>query len=111
LSPNIASVEDDEFNIRGTFKNENEEEKSNRNSFPLHSLSHLLIKHSEQFVLLPTPEALAMNLENFKKFAENDVLSTIVTNITVEGLDQMKKISKEARDATRSEMVFIDYII
>ena len=58
-------------------------------------------KNSEQFVLLPTPEALALNLENFKLLAEKETFSTIVTNITVEGLDQMKKLSKDARDATR----------
>jgi len=84
VSPKISTMEDDEFNIRGTFKTENEEEK-------IH----------EQFVLLPTPEALALNLENFKLLAEKETFSTIVTNITVEGLDQMKKLSKDARDATR----------
>ena len=54
-------------------------------------------------MLLPTPEALAYNLEDFKRFVESDTknFSTIVTNITVDGLDEMKATSKEARDATR----------
>lgn len=59
------------------------------------------INHSEQYVLVPTPEAMAFNLHHFKSLVDNPKFSTIVTNITVDGLDEMKKTSKEARDATR----------
>ena len=58
-------------------------------------------KYLEQYVLVPTPEAMAFNLHHFKSLVDNPKFSTIVTNITVDGLDEMKKTSKEARDTTR----------
>ena len=65
-------------------------------------LGHLiLISYLEQYVLVPTPEAMAFNLHHFKSLVDNPKFSTIVTNITVDGLDEMKKTSKEARDTTR----------
>ena len=50
---------------------------------------------------MPTPEALANHLEAFKTISERGDCSIIVTNITVDGLDEMKTQSKEARDTTR----------
>ena len=65
-------------------------------------LGHLILKkYLEQYVLVPTPEAMAFNLHHFKSLVDNPKFSTIVTNITVDGLDEMKKTSKEARDTTR----------
>ena len=66
------------------------------------TLGHLILKkYLEQYVLVPTPEAMAFNLHHFKSLVDNPKFSTIVTNITVDGLDEMKKTSKEARDTTR----------
>ena len=80
-APSVEGLADDEFNIRGTFDTETEEKK--------------------QTVVVPTPDALAGNLESFKKISESGNCSIIVTNITVDGLDEMKTSSKEARDTTR----------
>ena len=55
---------------------------------------------SEQIVI-PTPEALSNYMSEMKMIVEDPKLKTIVTNITIDGLDQMKKESKEARDVTR----------
>ena len=51
--------------------------------------------------MVPTPEALANNLQEIKLIVADTKIKTIVTNITIDGLDQMKKDSREARDATR----------
>ena len=52
-------------------------------------------------IVVPTPEALANNLENMKLIVEDQIIKTIITNITFDGLDQMKKESRGARDVTR----------
>lgn len=52
-------------------------------------------------IVVPTPEALANNLQEIKLIVADTKIKTIVTNITIDGLDQMKKDSREARDATR----------
>jgi hypothetical protein len=44
---------------------------------------------------------LANNLENMKLIVEDQNIKTIITNITFDGLDQMKKESRGARDVTR----------
>ena len=59
-----------------------------------------IIRFLEQIVV-PTPEALANNLLEMKAIVSNSKLKTIVTNVTIDGLDQMKKESKPAREATR----------
>jgi len=81
LAPSIETLDDDEFNIRGTF--DTDEQKQ------------------ELVVVVPTPDALANHLESFKKISERGDCSIIVTNITVDGLDEMKSTRKEARDTTR----------
>jgi len=84
IYPALGDAHEGEFNIRGTFNAEAKDNKTN-----------------EQYVLVPTPEAMAFNLHHFKSLVDNPKFSTIVTNITVDGLDEMKKTSKEARDTTR----------
>lgn len=81
----IETLKDDEFNIRGTFEDENRTQNG--------ELSEIIV--------VPTPEALANNLAEMKLIVADAKLKTIVTNITIDGLDQMKKESREARDATR----------
>merc|ERR1712176_509591 len=81
----IYSIEDDEFNIRGTFEDE----------------SRLQNGETNEQIVIPTPEALSNYMTEMKMIVEDPKLKTIVTNITIDGLDQMKKESKEAREATR----------
>lgn len=83
IGKDIQSLEDDEFNIRGTFEDEKQNGDNNEN------------------IVVPTPEALANNLENMKLIVEDQNIKTIITNITFDGLDQMKKESRGARDVTR----------
>ena len=105
IYPALGDAHEGEFNIRGTFNAEAKDNKTNGTL--LYLIITIFLNHmhcnidSEQYVLVPTPEAMAFNLHHFKSLVDNPKFSTIVTNITVDGLDEMKKTSKEARDATR----------
>lgn len=61
--------------------------------------------------MVPTPEALANNLAEMKLIVADAKLKTIVTNITIDGLDQMKKESREARDATRFYNTYLPFSV
>jgi len=52
IFPTLGDAHEGEFNIRGTFNAEAKDNKTN-----------------EQYVLVPTPEAMAFNLHHFKSLA------------------------------------------
>ena len=111
VARDIQTIRDDEFNIRGTFEDENRAQNGESNGM-MPFFNHFFVKFwcflgiffvnffLEQIVV-PTPDALAHNLHEIKLIVADTKIKTIVTNITIDGLDQMKKDSKEAREATR----------
>jgi hypothetical protein len=69
---------DDEFNIKGTFYGDNEGSDQ---------------KMSGTYVI-PTPAALCSSIEGVKKINDSENNHMIITNMTIDGLDLMKKDSK-----------------
>merc|ERR1712037_580896 len=51
--------------------------------------------------VIPTPAALCSSIEGVKEINANENNHMIITNMTIDGLDLMKKDSKEAREVTK----------